>query len=583
MLLLKALPLDCPEAVYPDDANPDVFYAIPAGPRPRRTSDGAVALVFHKYRFLTSDGSGVRGGGFLDLQSELVLDAVGRDRVLALLRARPEAAGRTPELRAPIFLEGTAELVTSTPGGNTTDPAAVRLTSPVSVVADNTAAFSETLSVVEAQLLWSQLHTAPTPVALSYALTVLARPAPGHAAVPGPMRVTSRLSADLGGTYREVDIDAAVFERLEVTSGCNVDFARNEIKSVTLHLRYGDRLHSAVFTDTTTKDHFSAVLDPALGHTYRYRVVIQFLGTGRQLELPEVASDRGLLTVSIGDVGQVRIDVLGVGLDWARTDLVTVYLTYADPARGVPAREDAVVLRPDAPDARYERAVWVPVDQPWSYRAVHVFRDGRRVDGPAATRSGHVLVVEPPFDRYLDVRLHGTGFDTAAMHRVECAHETAGGVEARAFVLTAAAPDATWSVGLLPGEDDDFRYRVLTVRTDGQSDQGDWQTAGETRTILIGAHAPRLSVTVVADLLDLDVVRLAQATLRHVPSTGPQTQASLLFQRGRPLEQVWTAPLADGDSRSYSWSVRYFLADGTQRAAAGEGTDSVLVLELPKA
>ena len=678
MLVLPALVLDCPETVYADDDDPDVFYAVASGPRLQRTDSGDAMLVFHKYRTVLPGSATAGGGGFLELQTEFVVDDVGRARVLALLAARSGADGRTPVLRTPTYVDGTAELVTTAPGpaGAGEEITVDRAVTPPSLSDDNAAVFSCTLSQDEAAFLWTHLHTIPSPVMVHYDLSMLARLPPGRAhvwlhagplraawpelapldpaarrtaladrgiagvdlldrpsvaeptpgvdlvrwgwelldratggalagpkevdwarvsdgdttvtarsTVPWPVRVASRLSAAAGGTYREVDTGDPVFERLDVTSRCNVDFTRNRIHSVTLQLSYGDRQHTAVFTDTTATDRFHAMLDPDLGHRYSYRAVVRFHGTSRVVELPEVHADGRLLVVSVGDVGYLQIDVFGA-VDWTRTEVVTVHLTYADPARGVPAREDAVVLRPEARDAHYERPVWALVDQQWQYRVVYVLRDGRRVERPAETRSGRFVLVDEPFDRHLMVWMVAPGgFSLVTLHRVECVHETSDGVVAQAFALTADAPTAVWSLGLLPGEDDDFRYRVLTVFTDGRSVQGDWVPANGTRTVLVGDRAARLlSVRVIADLLDLGVVRTVQVELSHLSTAGLATRRTLLFLPGGPLEQAWTVPLTGDDPARYSWSARYVLADGSQRTAAGtDVTDEVLLLELPPA
>ena len=148
MLVLPALVLDCPETVYADDDDPDVFYAVASGPRLQRTDSGDAMLVFHKYRTVLPGSATAGGGGFLELQTEFVVDDVGRARVLALLAARSGADGRTPVLRTPTYVDGTAELVTTAPGpaGAGEEITVDRAVTPPSLSDDNAAVFSCTLS-----------------------------------------------------------------------------------------------------------------------------------------------------------------------------------------------------------------------------------------------------------------------------------------------------------------------------------------------------------------------------------------------------------------------------------------------------
>lgn len=682
MLTLPSLPLDCAASVYADDTNPNLFYAVPVAPRIRRDDRGGAAIVFYKYRAIPPGATEATGGGFLEFQTELVLDDAERAGIARLLRARPGAGTAEPILRAPTYIDGTADLVTFSPApGGMVE--AVEGSAHPSLFDDNAAAFALKLSRDGAALLWTQLRTTPSPVAVRYSLTMLARLPPGRvhvwlragplrdawaelapldpatarpgalasrgiagvevldwppageagmdelkeqlvrwgwdlldqraqgaltgpgqqapdwaqvtdvdmtltgrSTIPWPVRPGATLAGVAGGSFLEVDVGDPIFDVLRVEARCNADFDGNRIAAITLRLRYGDHHHDVLFTDNTTTDVFKAVVDPRLGRTYTYSAVVQFAQTSHTLELPEVTADGEQLLLSVGEVGRVRIDVVGTAVDWSRTDVVEVHLTYADPARGVAAQEDVAVLRQSQPEVRYERAVWVPVDQPWQYRAVHVLRDGRRVEPPAQARTGRVVVVQEPFTRFLTVRLQApAGFATVAMHLVECEHEWAGGTVRETFRLTAGTASATWSVGLLPDEPERFRYRVSTTFSDGHMEPHDWVPAAGSQTIAVGgAPTSLLEVTVAGDVLDYTVVKLAQVSLRHTTPGGEEHSHSLLFQPSRHDQQVWTVPLAAGDRPSYSWSAQFYLTDGSRRSIpTADSSERVLVLQLPPA
>jgi hypothetical protein len=505
MLVLPPLPLESEASVYADDSDPAVFYVVPAVPRIRRDSAGRAALVFYKFRSLPPGASEATGGGILEFQTELVLDDAERAGIASQLRARLGGGTAEPDLRVPTYLDGTAELVTVTPApGGLVE--AVEGSAHPSLFEDNAAAFALKLSRDGAALLWTQIRETPSPVAVRYALTMMARLPPGRvrvwlnsgplrdgwgefahlqpgqartdalvaggvagvdvldwppagqgamdelkeqlvawgwrlldessggvvtgpgqqppdwsqvrdvdmtltgrSAIPWPVRPAGNMAGAADGTFLEVDLADPVFEILQVESRCNADFEGDRIDGITLHLRYGDQRHDVLFRDNDTTDVFRTVVDPRLGRAYAYRPVVQFAQTSHTLELPEVTGDTGQLLLSVGDVGWVRIDVVGTAVDWPWTQVVEVHLSYADPGRGVPAQEDIVVLRESEPQVRYERAVWTPADQAWQYRVIHVLAGGRRVELPAGARTGHVLVVPEPFDRFLTVGFRAPG------------------------------------------------------------------------------------------------------------------------------------------------------------------------------
>jgi hypothetical protein len=682
MLVLPELPLGCASSVYADDTDPALFYVVPAVPRIRVDDQGRHALVFYKFRSVPPGRTDATGGGFLEFQTELVLDDAERTQITAVLRTR--TGGAEPVLTTPVFLDGTAQLLTFTPApGGLVE--AVEGSAHPSLFRDNAAAFALTLSRDGAALLWNQLRESPSPVAVRYELSMMARlpagkvhvwlkpgalrdawaslapldpaaarpaaltggdiagvdvldwPPPG---VPGmdqlkeqlvhwgwdlldqstqgaltaaggtepdwtqvsevdtllsgrstvvwPVRPSGNLAGVDGGDYLEVDLSDPIFDILRVRTRCNVDFARNRIAGITLRLRYGTHRHDVLFTGNDVTDVFQAVVEPPLGRSYAYSAVVQFAGTSHTLELPEVQAEGEQLLLSTGDIGWVLIDVDGSAIDWAVTDVVEVHLTYADAARGVPAQEDTVVLRAGEPLAHYERSVWVPVDQPWHYRAVHVLHDGRRVESPPATHSGRLVIVPPPFAHTLAVRLRvPAGFAGVAQHLVECEHRPTGDgpVVREVFPLTAAAPDATWTVGLLADEPATFRYRITSTATDGSVAVHDWVDAAGSQTVAVGSRPQRLlQVTVLPDLLDYAVVKLAQVSLQHAGPVGQPAAKNMLFQAGQPGPQAWTLPLEVGDSPAYSWSARFYLADGSRRSIpATDSSESVLILAVPPA
>lgn len=409
---------------------------------------------------------------------------------------------------------------------------------------------------------------------------------PGHAdvelvlnarsVIPWTVRPQGVLAVpELAGCLHEIDIGDPIFQRLEVESCCNADFAGDGIHSIRLRLRYGAARHEAVFTGNDGSDVFRTVVDPALGDAYAYDAVVQFAGSAATVTLPERTATGRYLVLAPGPVGRLKIDVDGGLVDWERVAAVEVRLRYADPARGVPAREESVLLRADAARTRYERFVAAVVAEEWEYQVSYLLPGGRRVERPWHRSRGTALIVPDLYDRFLVLRWHAPAGFAAASYLVECAH----GTERERFALGPDTPEAVWTVGLLPGEDAGFRYRVATVRRDGSAEAGEWTDGSGSQRIPVGPRpAALLSVTVAADLIDFTQVNLARVTLRHAV----RGEEDLLFTAGRPREQTWTVPLEPGDRPVYTWSAAFHLAGGEKRAVPPEeSAEQTIVLRLP--
>lgn len=617
-------------SVYADDEQPDLYYVVPAIPRIRRSGPGArPALSFVKYRTTPADPQAA--GGFLDLQTELVLGEATRSALSAELARR---AGRPVRLTDPLYTDGTVELITFQPGEMVE---AIQGSTHPSLETGLVASFSLKLSRDGAALLWTQLRASPTVVAVRYAMGMLARfpPATVHV-VRGPAGVTvdvldwpdgdpamaamrerlvtwaahllegspqtellltarsavvwpvtpQAVMAGLDGETRgfvEADLSDPWFELVHVDVRLNARLEPGRIAAVTVRLRYGEHRHDTVFTDPALVDSFDSVVDPALGRTYRYQVEVQFAGTSAKLMLPEAESDSPLLLVSLDDVGWLRREVSAQNVDWDTVTSVQVGVRYADATAGVPAQDDLVALDRATPSRTYERAIYAAVTQPVLHRVTYVLAGGQRIETEWAEHRGRLLLVPDVYARILGVRFTAPGgFETAASHVVAVEHVGAGGRSTRrSFALSAATPAATWALGLLDGDPEVYRYQVTSLSLDGSSTVGGWVDGAGAATIPVGAlPGTLLRVEVSADLLDSTAVKLATVTF----TAGGTDPGHLVFGAGRPTTQTWQTYLGQGVPALYSWTAEYHLADGTRRRrSGGPGSDPALVLLPPPA
>ena len=125
-------------------------------------------------------------------------------------------------------------------------------------------------------------------------------------------------------------------------------------------------------------------------------------------------------------------------------------------------------------------------------------------------------------------------------------------------------------------------YHAITTFKDGTSSDGGDQTLTGS-TLLLGEDTATLTVTVIPDLLDWNVVKLATIELHYTDTAhGVDERESFTFRKRAP-EGKWELGLRDRNRKSYSWTAKFFMQDGSKRdsKSPGEVPDESLILELP--
>jgi hypothetical protein len=367
--------------------------------------------------------------------------------------------------------------------------------------------------------------------------------------------------------FVEADLSDPIFQTLEVEIRCEAEFSAERVHSVTVRLAYGAQRHDAVFTEPGQTSVFRAIVDPALGRRYRYQPTVQFAATSKTLVLPEVEEDRQLLTVLVGEVGWLNLDLTAELIDWADVANVQVTVRYGDEAADVPTEEHVIVLDPATPRRAYERAIWAAVTNPVEYRVTYTLASGRTIERPWAEQLGPLLVVPDPYERTVAVRFAAPGgFATVATHVVEHQHDGPQGTPvAQTLVLDQVTPSRTVDWGLVAGADDLYRYRVSTTRRDGTSSVGDWVEHRGSGVVQVGElPVAELAVEVSAELVDWSVLRLVTVTL--TAATGEE--GHLIFDSSRPSRQTWRVLLPAGAAPSYEWTATSHNIYGTKNTSA---------------
>ncbi|GAA4036376.1 hypothetical protein GCM10022247_72650 [Allokutzneria multivorans] len=160
--------------VFADHADPAQFWYLATQVRLGRGTDGGPAFSMIKYRPAVAEG-GVRGGGFLMFQSEVVLPPATRSRIMARLAAKVPSG--TPKLAPAQVDSGSVRCLALNlegSGGTTAPPGAFAPVTRVlgatkpSMLGAQTAAFSLALDQEGATILQQAFEKAATPIGVIY-------------------------------------------------------------------------------------------------------------------------------------------------------------------------------------------------------------------------------------------------------------------------------------------------------------------------------------------------------------------------------------------------------------------------------
>ncbi|MGV9868065.1 hypothetical protein [Rhodococcus koreensis] len=210
--------------VFPDHADPDQFWYLPAPVQLGDLPSGEKAFTFIKYRPAAVTG-GAKGGGFLMFQCDLRLDKDLERRILGKLGS---IAKDRPRLTVVPFDEGTVQCIALNvqgSGGTLAQPAGpgsfnavekILGSSVPSLQGDNTAAFSLTLSQEGATIVEKAFAQGTAPVGVIYNLKFTGMRPALHVKITADLeRVYDQLGGSIEATvyFVKAGIDAA-FEKM---------------------------------------------------------------------------------------------------------------------------------------------------------------------------------------------------------------------------------------------------------------------------------------------------------------------------------------------------------------------------------
>jgi hypothetical protein len=595
MLTLPALDGFAEIAVFGDDELPHVFYAVPPRPRIRRGEDGIPILIFLKYRSLPLGKTEADGGGLLQFQTELTLTEGESAAVRSELQHRIQAGGQQGdvELRSPIFIDGDAQLVTFQPSSGGMIEAIEGSTHP-SLHDILTASFNLGLSRDGAVLLWDQLRADPSPIAVRYRLSILARMPAGRMHIflrAGALRDGwAAIAARPIGPDRQSAMASGGIAGVDVldwpSSGSSADTLKARLQEWGWHMldaAAGGIIAGGAPPGATPADGPEVVADVDIVVDGRSAIVWTLSPQGNigGLVRPEDAAN--FLEVDLTDpiFRHVRVETR-CNADFERDGIAAVTVTLSYGAQ----RHDATFTQAGGVDA-WEVIADPSLGQTYRYRSmVHFRNSSRTMELPEASSDLRNLLVSIDNAGWVRVEVTTTAdWSRITQVQVHLAYEDADrGVprEETTLVLTRAARSQHYERAIYAVADRPFGYAVTYLLASGA-------------TVARAQEKYRGGLLIIPDVFDRSMaVRLVapagfEAVASHVvelryDDVAGRVEAETVAMTAERPTATWVVPLQSGMTEAYTYRATTTFRDGHSQQGgwnAGVGSSTVAIGEVP--
>jgi hypothetical protein len=385
----------------------------------------------------------------------------------------------------------------------------------------------------------------------------------------------------------DVSLDDPFFRTIEVNLRVNADFKNLPIFNVVATLEYPHG--SSALTESYT---FAQPDDVAKFRTFRegdktkfrFSYKVNYTGASQVFTSPIVETADTELTINVDDLGVLSVDIEPGDINFALIPRAQLVLRYED--AGITPFERQVTLTAENASHRIREVLFKRRDKPIKYQVRYFMADGRETLGPWIEQMSQQVYVNDLLAarRTIGVRAIGDlqGRIGSIAIDLEYRDEANDDIQTISVMLSKSSPFFDWEIATKAETGGIVRWTERITFADGTSKAKDWQVAtGNTVFVgeLVEAH---MAVMVVPDLLDFSAIKLVNVSLRYRDQANDvDLRKDLLFRPGDEAK-TWTVPLKDGAARDYTWSARFFFADGSRRELVDQASSGdTLILEMP--
>lgn len=383
----------------------------------------------------------------------------------------------------------------------------------------------------------------------------------------------------------EVDLDDEFFRRLDVTVRVNADFAALPIFNVEAKLTYpaanGPFVKEYAFSKPDDLQKFRTFLNNN-NRKYKYVYQVNYKGDNRTFTSPELETDDTELTINVDDLGVLVVDIAPGDINFAQVKQAQITVRYED--SGITPVERQFTMTAEKNTFQVREVIFKARTQPIQYAVKYFMADGREFEVKNKKQDASQIYINDPFSAMKTVGLRAVGDLTARIQTImiDLVYRDAANnyTQTRTMALSKATPFFDWTFPVIDENAGELKYSATIQYMDGTVREIP-ETKATRATIQIGdVVADRLQVTVIPDLLDFSLVKLANVRLRYVDGDAGQDN-TLTFRKG-DAAKTWLINLKDKTKRDFAWSARYFMTDGKRVDVPEQpGEGDTVVLEVP--
>jgi hypothetical protein len=378
----------------------------------------------------------------------------------------------------------------------------------------------------------------------------------------------------------EVDLNDPFFKQLNVTVGVNADFAELPLHSVEVHLEYKEGQEHQIgefrFTDPAAVEKFNTyIANDMWDYTWWYEV--NYKGASKTFKSDPKKTNEKILTVNVDDLGILHVDIQPGDLNFDQVKSAQVSFEY-EAGSGKVAEQ--FTLNSATPTASIKKPIFEPRAKPYRYKVKYFMADGKEYATDWVDGLTNSLFINDPFasNEVVNVRSVGDFQNKIEQIFIDLTYkdDTNEYEQTTSVALSGENPFFDWKFPVI-AEGGKVSYSGLVKYKDGTTAEIAKTDALEP-TILVGdVIAKKLTVTVVPDLIDFNLVKLVKVALRY----GDEAQ-DFLFKAGSTAAATWEIDSKDKTALEYSWEAAYYLASGGDpEIKRGTSTEPTLVLSPP--
>ena len=392
-----------------------------------------------------------------------------------------------------------------------------------------------------------------------------------------------------------IDLDDPFFRMLRVNTYVNADFEALPIHSVEVKVLYdgnpmpnlteGQPEGEVLLKDVATVGKFATFIEND-NWKYSYSYQINYTGESRIFQSEEIETNEGNLTIGVGDVGILTVDVSAGDLNWDDIDSALVTFEYED--TNVDLIKDQFTLTKASPSHQIQEIIFEPMRKNYKYSVKYFMTNGKEVQGGEIQDRSSNLFINDVFGGRKTISIRGVGDFTNKINKLflDVVYTDAQNdyVQTKSVALSSQLDFFDWSFPVISETDGIVEYSGNVVYRDGTVEAIE-NTLAEEDTILVPKPVEdKLNVMVVADLIDWASVKLVRVDLSYIDSgNGINERKTMLFSDTKPDSQSWEVELRDKMKITYQSTITYFMVD-TSRSVDGpkDQTTDLLLLEVPQ-